>query len=854
MNTHFAISAVDLSNCDREPIHAINAIQPFGVLIAVTSDWMVARVSANVRDYFGVSADTILGQPAHNLFSADALHSIRNRLSLLRGPDGVERLFSITLIDGIGKFDVALHFSGNNVVIEAEPATIDTFDTTSAVRAMVARLNNSSTMAAFFREGARQVRGMTGFDRVMVYRFDHEGSGEVIAESAGPGIDSFMGLHYPASDIPAQARTLYLRNTFRIITDIGAEPVALEPRLDASGSPLDQSLSMLRAVSPIHVEYLRNMGVAASLSISVVVEGKLWGLFACHHYQPRFLSFAVRSAAELFGSMFSLMLESRERKDAADYETRARALADRLMASIARNSDLLVDPQGIGEIVFDAIPADGIGVFIDGRMGFAGLAPPPAEFARIVQSLHQSGGSSVFTTDCIADIVPEAENYAGRAAGLLAIPLSRRPRDYIVLFRTEQVRSVRWAGNPEKPVEFGPNGARLTPRQSFAAWSQLVSGRAISFSVSEQKVAETLRVALLEVVLRMSESASADRRDATQKQDLLIAELNHRVRNILGLIRGLISQTRDNTISAAAFVETLDDRIQALARAHDQLTADRWSPARLIELLEIETNAYLGAKRNRVTLEGPNVLVEPSAFTTLALVIHELMTNAAKYGALSDSGMVRVTWRLTDDGELNIVWTESGGPAVTAPTRRGFGSTIIERSIPFDLGGTASVSYRLSGLEAQFLIPARHLAGTLPPLAKMASPDREQIPDTQILRGCRVMLLEDSMIIALDAEDMLRALGAEKVLTASSVGRARDMMTTETIHFALLDFNVGNETSLDIADELRQAKIPFAFATGYGAEIDLPERLRDAIVLKKPYRGDNLASLLQSRMAVPRRA
>ncbi|MBA2587829.1 MAG: GAF domain-containing protein, partial [Alphaproteobacteria bacterium] len=278
---------IDLTNCEREPIHVLGNIQPFGFLIAVTADWMIARASANLQAYAGLAPGAALGRPLIEIFSEKAVHAIRNRVTLLRGVDAVELLFSLSLTPGGAPFDVAVHFSGPLVVIEAEPAVVEEMEASAMVRAMVARVGQADSFAAFLREGARQVRALTGFDRVKVYRFDEQGSGEVVAEALKPGVDSFLGMHYPASDIPPQARKLYLRNIFRVISDIHSVPVQVAPALDAKGQPLDLSLSVLRAVSPIHIEYLKNMGVDASLSISIIADGKLWGLFACHHYSPR---------------------------------------------------------------------------------------------------------------------------------------------------------------------------------------------------------------------------------------------------------------------------------------------------------------------------------------------------------------------------------------------------------------------------------------------------------------------------------------------------------------------------------------------------------------------------------------
>lgn len=810
---------VDLLNCDREPIHILGNIQPFGFLVSVRRDWLISRVSANTAEFCGKSPQQLLGQPLTELFLPQAVHDLRNRLTLLRGPDAVERLLNVQLIEGRKPFDVALHFSGDAIVMEAEPATSQDSDVGSLVRTLLARLNQASSMHAFLREGARQVKAITGFDRVMVYKFDSDGAGEVIAEAAGPGIDSFMGHHYPASDIPAQARRLYLRNIFRIIADVNAIPVPLVPGLDADGQPLDQSLSVLRAVSPIHIEYLKNMGITASLSISIIVGGRLWGLIACHHYSARLPGMGMRTAAELFGQMFSLMLESRERAEAADYESTGRDSIDRLVSTIAKDAEILNNSDWLADMVLDAIPADGVAVQYNNDAIFKGMAPSPDQFTDVLAMLNQASSNQIFVTEHLQSLVPAAADYADVAAGLIAIPLSTRPRDYIVLFRSQQLQSMRWAGNPNKPIQPGPLGDRLTPRKSFEIWAEIVKGKCLPFTPAERRLAEAIRVGMLEVIVRLSENVNEERRRASERQELLIAELNHRVRNILSLIRGLISQTRDSTHTVEGFIGNLDGRIQSLARAHDQITRDRWGPARLTDLLETEARAYLGNNQARVTLSGPDVLLEPAAFTTLALVFHELLTNTVKYGALSDSGDVLIEWELSDEGSLVIKWAERGGPAVAAPARRGFGSTIIERAIPHDLGGEAELQFRLTGLHGRFCVPSRYVAGVSERVVR-ASPFVPKQERPKPLADKKVLLVEDSMIISLDAEDALRSLGASEISVFSAATPALRYLDSAEVDFALLDFNLGVETSERIAACLADRGVPFIFATGYGEGVD----------------------------------
>lgn len=840
-------TTVDLTNCDREPIHILGAIQPVGFLIALTADWLVARASANIGQFIAREPADLFGLPLDKVFSPKAVHDLRNRSAMLRGPDSVERLFDCALLGDDHLFDIAIHFSGGQVVIEAEPASGEHGDATGMVRSMITRLDQTTDFPTFFKEGARQVRALIGFDRVMVYRFAADGSGEVVAEAVKAGIGQFMGLRYPASDIPAQARELYRRNMLRMITDVNAPAVPILPQRDQSGQPLDLSLSVLRAVSPIHIEYLKNMGVGASLSISIIVEGKLWGLFACHHYSARCPTFERRSVSELFAQMFSMRLESRERQRTVEYERRARDISDQLLGAVASDETLLKDPDWLGDILTHAIPADGVGVWLGGAFAFSGSCPPIEDFRRITRALNGTAAGKVFATDHIGSLIPDAAGFASEASGLLAIPISRSPRDYVVLFRKELVHSVRWAGDPHKPVEYGPNGPRLTPRESFAEWKQLVEGHSQPFTASEIRVAETLRATLIEVVLRLADEASAERQQASARQELLIAELNHRVRNILGLIRGLIRQSSTDGGSVEDFASVVDGRIHALARAHNQITDDHWGPAPMQALIDAEAAAFVD-DHDRIVTQGEAIFLNPNAYSTLALVVHELVTNSNKYGSLSiEGGKVTLGWHRDGKGDLILEWRETGGPEVTPPSRKGFGTTIIDRSVPYDLGGKAQIAYDPKGVHATFCIPARHLSEPrqIPSGATVRYPrpavGHPQAMPAAILKGHDILLVEDSLIIALDAEDIAQRLGAETVTTAATVMGALDQIEAHKPTVAMLDINLGDRNSYPIADRLAELRIPFLFATGYGEQANLPMEHRGRPVVQKPYTVENVA-------------
>ena len=670
----------------------------------------------------------------------------------------------------------------------------------------------------------------------------------MIAEAARAGLESYLGLHYPASDIPRQARILYQRNWLRIISDINATPSPIEPQLDAAGRPLDLSMSVLRSVSPIHIEYLRNMGVAASMSVSILHQNRLWGLFACHHYGTHHVPFARRTAAELFGQMFSFLMESREREVESGYENRAQSLHQRLVTVMAAEATQFESIIAHLDDIADLLVCDGVGVWVRGNATLKALTPSEAQFAGLIEHLNTLGLTETHACHDISAEYPDASAFADRAAGMVVVPLSRPSRDYLVFFRKEVSRSVNWAGDPTKPVVGGPLGDRLTPRKSFELWKETVRGQSLPWTAVELRIAEALRVSLLEVILRLSDLTEVERRRSEDRQELLIAELNHRVRNILGLIRGVISQSRGSADTIESFTRIVGGRIQALARAHDQITADRWGPASFHNLVTAEAGAYLGGKADRVVVRGAQIAIEPEAFTTIALVIHELITNSAKYGALSDSrGSVEIDVEMRNGGPLVLRWAEKGGPPVKAPTRRGFGSTVIEQSIRHDLQGEAEVEYALAGLRAQFQIPARFVrletsgaADEAPAKGRIAQSERPVPKD--------VLVVEDNLIIALDAEDMLHRLGVERVRTASNVAEALRQIDERAPDFALLDVNLGVETSFEIATRLAALNVPFAFTTGYGEQGAFPDEFATVPKVRKPYTADGLRATMAGQL------
>lgn len=832
-----------LTDCDREPIHNIGMIQSFGAFLKLNADWAVAHCSANCGSILGLDRGIEIGSNLNDAFTPRAIAELRACLSRIYADDQVERAFGLTLTSGGGLFDCAVHQVGERVIIEFEPHAKESYDShISMIGPMLASLDPIKEVGALCEHAAQVVREKLGYDRVMIYKFHPDDTGEVIAERKRDDLDTFLGLRYPRSDIPHQARELFKRNKFRVIADVDDNLIPVLPERALGGRPLDMSLSALRASSSIHLEYLRNMGVGASLTIAIVRQDKLWGLISCHHCSPKLPPYSLRTVAELFSMAFSLILDRILITQSERMREQSRKMHDQLMLRLAGGNSLAESLPMLERVLQDAVQHDGASILVGDQYSARGSAPTQSEFMALAPTLGSAPVSTIISSSAIAEEAPAAHAFAERAAGALIIPISRSPRDYLVLWRKPLAQTVVWAGNPEKAVL--PGETRLMPRSSFAAWQQDIEGRSDDWTADELQIAEALRVTLLEIILRMTDEASRERARAQEKQELLISELNHRVRNILNLIRSLVSQSQHDALSVAGFAEIIGGRISALASAHDNITRENWAPAPLSALFETELAAYLNEKRERFNICGDEVLVKPEAYTVLALVAHELVTNSAKYGSLCDrTGQLDVTFERNDFGDLKILWRERGGPPVKPPTRRGFGSTIIERSIPYELKGEANLRFKLSGLEADFLVPQRYIvsvsqsvpsAGNQPSIEDaraeqaLLAAARDQLPG-------HVLLVEDSMIIALDTEENLKQLGVSSIDLASSVGGALAAIERHVPDFAIVDFNLGAESSEPVARELKKRGVRFVLATGYAEMEDQIEQLGADALLRKPY-------------------
>jgi light-regulated signal transduction histidine kinase (bacteriophytochrome) len=842
---------VDLTNCDREPIHTPGSIQPHGaMLICHPNTGIVSHASANAASFLGREQIGIIGKTLGDVIGETAAHDLRNAAAKAGGSQTAGALRAHHLPGIETPFDITIHTHNRMLFVELEvsaPIAPNADDPLDMTQSAVRRIGLETSIDTIAATAAKLVRAMLGYDRVMVYRFLHNGAGQVIAEAKNAGSHSFMGQFFPASDIPVQARRLYLLNWIRMIGDAGYTPVPIFPPSQEEVSPIDMSYAHLRSVSPIHCEYLSNIGVAGSLSISIVVDEKLWGLIACHHDQPRIIPLPQRLGAELFGQYFSLQIAGAERRAEFIAASAAREKLDSIIA-------LLAPDEPVNEIMtsrladFAAlIPCNGVGLWIDGEWTYTGAVPPAANIPQLVDFIDESTDDTIWQTHEMGKLLASAE-YGEAVAGALAVPLSSHGRDYLLYFRSEESYKIEWAGEPKKVVVSSAFGDRLTPRGSFETWREEVRGQSRPWTDADRAVAESIRNYLRDVVLRHAEATAEERARADRRRRMLNDELNHRVKNIIALVKSIALQTGANARTVEDYSRSLEGRLRALAFAHDQSLSGHGGD--LLALMEAEASLHrYGNDEDHVAVGGPPLGLTDRAFGVVALLMHEMMTNAAKYGALSISeGHLSIKWILTDAGDCVIDWIETGGPVVTVPLRTGFGSKLIRSSVEYDLGGDVSIDYRPTGLVGNFRIPARHV---MPPfMTRSIVQPAVAAPKNDQLKGLMILLVEDQALIAMDTEEALLKLGATKVFSVPNVSAALAVLTVSLPDVAVLDLNLDGETSSPLADELKARSVPFLFATGYGDSVAIPARFSDVPVVRKPITLADLATKIGTAMGV----
>lgn len=517
-----AFGDADLSNCEREQIQYAGAIQPHGALIVVNEpDHIVLQHSANAAEILGLG-DDLLGR---------SLRDIPGNLAEKLQPCLTEDLDTIPVATRchFGKsgaaYDCVVHRSTMGaLIIELEPAGKHV-DLSAVIGPSLEKLLAAGSLTGLSDEAARVFREITGYDRVMVYRFDEDGHGSVISEEKNPDLEAYLGNRYPASDIPQIARRLYERNRIRVLVDVKSEQVPIEPRFwPESGEELDMSLCSLRSMSPIHVQYLQNMGVRATLVASLVVSGKLWGMVACHHYAPRTLQYEMKAVSELLSEVVATRIAGLESFARTQAETTVRRIEDRMIETISRDGDWRSALFDSSNTLLQCIDATGAALIFDGQVLSAGNVPGTEDLMAIAEWLDGFTERDVLKT---ASLEKEDERFSllkSVASGVVATPVSNVPGEYLMWFRPEQIQTVIWGGNPFKPVEVGNDPSDLSPRRSFSQWHQSVSGSAVKWSPANLVAVHMIGASIRDVVIQFRSVSALIARDQLEKVGRQVSE------------------------------------------------------------------------------------------------------------------------------------------------------------------------------------------------------------------------------------------------------------------------------------------------------------------------------------------
>jgi len=495
-----AFGQADLTNCEREQIQLPGSIQPHGALLVVReADYVVIQSSANAATFLRLDAD-VIGRKLEQI-PGDLCDRIRPHLA--------ESLHAIPIAARchIGSparaYDGLLHRPPEGgLIIELEPAG-PSVDLSQHVESAIQTILGASSLKSLCDETARIFEDLTGYDRVMVYRFDEEGHGEVFSEQRKPGLEAYLGNRYPASDIPQIARRLYERNRIRLLVDVDYVPSPLTPRLSPlSGHDLDMSLCFLRSMSPIHMQYLKNMGVCATLVVSLMVGGRLWGLIACHHYVPRFVHFEIRAVCELLAEAIGTRIVALESFIQAQSELTVRRIEQRMIEAISREGEWRNALFDGGQSLLQPVGATGVALFYDGQVFSSGEVPGTQEIRAIASWLDQNPYTPVIATTSLGRDDERFASISGVASGLLATSLSNSQGDYLLWFRPERIRTVTWGGDPFKPVIVGNDPSELSPRRSFAQWHQLVEGTSDPWTPADCTAARLIADSVADVALQ----------------------------------------------------------------------------------------------------------------------------------------------------------------------------------------------------------------------------------------------------------------------------------------------------------------------------------------------------------------
>lgn len=640
-------NSLDLSSCAQEPIRTPGAIQPYGLILVLDPHTQVVKERAVARPELLEQFGDPLGQRIEDVFGG-ALATCRAGLETL-APDTTQFLGAHRIGD-LGGHHVLAHRIGDDLIVEleepvpGEPGSLE--DLYPAIRRFMGAIERVATTGEMCELASVQIRELTGFDRTLVYQFDKEWNGAVVAEDGNGVLPSYLDLRFPESDIPAQARALYRQNRVRLIADSDYQRVPLvRSAAHADAPPTDLGPAMLRSVSPVHLQYMRNMGTGASMSVSLLREGELWGLISCHNEQPRRVPYHVRTACEFIGQILSLQITLKERAAVVEERIARRAIQVRLLGRMAGDPDFMAALGRDQQNLLALTQSGGAAIVHRGECILHGECPTQDQVMEIVQWLtappHEG---DLFCTDRLPLDWKPADAFADVASGVLAISISQIHDSFVLWFRPEVVRTVRWGGDPRKEQ----TGLPLSPRTSFEGWKETVQRQSLPWNEVDRDAALELRTAIVDIVLRKAEEMAALNEQLLRSNKELEAfsysvshDLRAPFRHIVGYSELLWASAAERlNDSEKRFLDTIVESAQSAGTLVDDLLSFSQMGRSTMGQITMDMTALVEDVRHKLDMEYhgrsiswrvphlPRVHADPGM---LRLVWQNLISNAIKF-------------------------------------------------------------------------------------------------------------------------------------------------------------------------------------------------------------------------------
>ncbi len=673
---------VDLTNCDKEPIHIPGKIQSHGVLLALDrKTLLVTHVSSNIPQHFNITAHEVLNKSLRAFINLAGLSGAGMDLPAYLDiyEAGVGASESVVVTSRGGKpYHLILQHSKDNILLEFEPVIDEKdADVQDIMSSMLTKILGAKTLKETLSFCVEQVKKIIGYDRVMIYRFAEDGHGEVVAEGLEEGLESFYGLHYPASDIPKQARELYKKNLVRIIADVYSEDAKiLVNNEETLKTPLDLTDSGLRAVSPIHIQYLKNMGVDASFSVSLIANGELWGLIACHHYSPKLIDYRKRNNCKVIGQLLSTSLLFRETEENKEQRNEFNDRIVSILSSIRKDWDIPAVLMSEETNLLSITEASGAALLFEDKVHTLGDTPATAEIEAVANWMKYNNKTQFFQTNNLSIEYPDAIAFKETASGLMSCALARELNEYIFWFKKEIPKTVKWAGNPEKPAELNAEGVMsLSPRRSFEVYLQEVTGVSEAWNSNEIAGAMKLREELVHIINERANQVrklNEQLKQAYDELDTFSFTISHDLKTPLASIKNYAEILLENAMEAKSESVPMLEKIIRGADKMNLLIKEVLSYSRIgrqhvrfekigmkYMLQEIREDLMNGYQRSdpKITLRNmPDIYGD---YTMMYQVFSNIIGNAVKYSSLKKKPEVTIDAR-EDEEEITYSIADNG--------------------------------------------------------------------------------------------------------------------------------------------------------------------------------------------------